>query len=72
MTLQSPDSVDLMIVLLQVLGFLAGDDTFGGNYGIMDQSLAVQWIKDNIESFGGDPNNICLVGQSAGGSHFDI
>ncbi|KAF8159277.1 carboxylesterase [Crassisporium funariophilum] len=52
---------------LSAFGFLASDrPQLNGNYGFKDQWLALEWIKANIESFGGNPNDIQLTGLSAG------
>eukprot|EP00938_MAST-03A_sp_MAST-3A-sp1_P003622 g3622.t1 len=63
---------DLVVVTLNyrlnVFGFLgvpSWDSTC--NFGILDQRLALQWVQDNILYFGGDPERVFLVGESAGG-----
>jgi para-nitrobenzyl esterase len=56
---------------LGIFGFLAhpeltAESGHSGNYGLMDQILALRWVHDNIAKFGGDVNNITVFGQSAG------
>jgi para-nitrobenzyl esterase len=58
---------------LGIFGFLAhpelsreSPDKVSGNYGILDQIAALQWVKKNVAAFGGDPNRVTIDGQSAG------
>jgi para-nitrobenzyl esterase len=59
---------------LGVLGFLAHPELTAesphgasGNYGMLDQVAALEWVRDNISRFGGDPDNVTIMGQSGGG-----
>ncbi len=45
---------------------LADEAGHTGNYGLFDQIAALQWVRNNIRSFGGNPDNITIMGQSAG------
>lgn len=64
---------------LGALGFMSHPELakesqqgISGNYGIMDQIMALQWIHDNISAFGGDPEKVTIAGESAGGISVSI
>jgi para-nitrobenzyl esterase len=67
---------DVVVVTLNyrlgALGWLHLDEFGGeldrsGNHGLLDQIAALEWVRDNIDRFGGDPENVTLFGESAGG-----
>lgn len=77
-TYQPPRLVGEDVVVVTVnyrlgkLGFtahpgLTAEQGASGSYGIMDQQQALRWVRDNISEFGGDPANVTLFGESAGG-----
>ncbi|XP_047106428.1 esterase FE4-like [Schistocerca piceifrons] len=54
---------------LGALGFMStGDSLLPGNLGMKDQVLALQWVKQNILAFGGNPDEVTIEGQSSGGA----
>ncbi|CAJ0572683.1 unnamed protein product, partial [Mesorhabditis spiculigera] len=70
-------SRDVILVTIQYrLGFLGffstGDSACPGNMGMFDQVLALDWVRNNIEAFGGDPKAMTVGGQSAGAVSADL
>ncbi|MCC6685332.1 MAG: carboxylesterase family protein [Bacteroidia bacterium] len=53
--------IRMVLISIGVFGFFAtgsGPKDIRGNYGILDQRLAIAWIKANIDAFGGNPNEV--------------
>ncbi|VBB34296.1 unnamed protein product, partial [Acanthocheilonema viteae] len=68
---------DVIVVTIQyrlgLLGFFCtGDEVCPGNNGLWDQAMALQWIKENISAFNGNPERITIFGHSAGGASADL
>ncbi|XP_077999631.1 neuroligin-4, X-linked-like [Glandiceps talaboti] len=58
---------------LGAIGYLStGDAVAAGNWGLLDNVMALEWVNDNIANFGGDPNKVTIFGQSAGGVHTSL
>ena len=62
---------DVVLVTVQyrlgALGFLSsGDSRAPGNWGLLDQLAALRWVQDHIDSFGGDPGSVTLLGEDSG------
>ena len=56
---------------LNVLGFLSGKEVMADgdfNTGLLDQRAALEWVQRNIRKFGGNPEEVTIVGESAGGA----
>ncbi|XP_042872419.1 venom carboxylesterase-6-like [Penaeus japonicus] len=70
---------EIVLVVIQyrlaTLGFLSTEDAvLPGNLGLKDQTLALRWVQDNIQNFGGDPDKVTIFGESAGGAsvHYHV
>lgn len=72
------DNPDIVLVTINyrvnMMGFIDFSHVPGGEafpdapyLGILDQQMAMRWVKENITAFGGDPNNVTIFGESAGG-----
>ncbi len=62
---------DVVIVTINYrlgpVGFLFAEELGGANFGLLDQVAALRWVQEEIRAFGGDPDNVTIFGESAGG-----
>ncbi|XP_036044412.1 carboxylesterase 1E-like isoform X2 [Onychomys torridus] len=68
---------NLVVVAIQyrlgIWGFLSTGDEHGrGNWGHLDQVVALRWVQDNIANFGGDPGSVTIFGESAGSESVSV
>jgi len=67
------DSQDVIVVSINyrlgVFGFFSHPELSHANFGLLDQLSALEWVQKNIKRFGGDPTNVTLFGESAGGAN---
>lgn len=61
-------SYNINNIILLCLGFLKsnGGDIPASNFGLLDQMAALEWIKNNIQAFGGNPNAVTVMGHGTG------
>jgi carboxylesterase type B len=59
----------LLMIYLFCSGFMSlEDNVLPGNNGLRDQTRALEWVRDHISNFGGNPGSVTIMGMSAGGS----
>ena len=64
---QLKNSTNILLLLHSFVGFLCTDkEGCRGNMGLMDQIVALKWVQNHINQFGGDPGNVTIFGESAG------
>ncbi|GAB6023218.1 hypothetical protein CHUAL_008036 [Chamberlinius hualienensis] len=79
-TLYGPERLldrDIILVTINyrlgIFGFIStGDEAAPGNYGLLDQVMALKWVQQYITKFGGDPSKVTIFGQSAGGASVSL
>lgn len=62
-----------VVMSVALSGFLSTEDGASpGNYGLRDQIMALEWVRDVISDFSGDPTNVTIFGESAGGASVSL